>query len=153
MKIAENQPGQQEHRAATDAEIEAMRGQLEEALKGGALGLSSGLAYLSANAATTAEVVALARPLGAAGAVYTTHMRSETEKILDAMREAFEIGRVSRVPVIVSHLKCAGIANGDAAAKFSRRSRRRSGRNRRAAIAIPTRRVRVRSICGRWMNA
>jgi N-acyl-D-amino-acid deacylase len=98
-------------RAATDAEIEAMRGQLEEALKGGALGLSSGLAYLSANAATTAEVVALARPLGAAGAVYTTHMRSETEKILDAMREAFEIGRVSRVPVIVSHLKCAGIAN------------------------------------------
>ena len=98
-------------RAATDAEIEAMRGQLEEALKGGALGLSSGLAYLSANAATTAEVVALARPLGAAGAVYTTHMRTETEKILDAMREAFEIGRVSRVPVIVSHLKCAGIAN------------------------------------------
>jgi N-acyl-D-aspartate/D-glutamate deacylase len=98
-------------RAATDAEIARMRTQLCEALDNGALGLSSGLAYLSANAATTAEVVALAQPLAAAGAVYATHLRSETEAILDAMDEAFEIGRLSKVPVIVSHLKCAGIAN------------------------------------------
>jgi N-acyl-D-aspartate/D-glutamate deacylase len=93
------------------AEIEAMRAQLREALDNGALGLSSGLAYLSANAATTEEVAALAQPLASAGAVYTTHMRSEADAILDAMHEAFEIGRLSRVPVIVSHLKCAGIAN------------------------------------------
>ena len=72
-------------RTATESEIEAMRAQLEEALDGGALGLSSGLAYLSANSATTEEVLALAQPLAAAGAVYTTHMRTETEKILDAM--------------------------------------------------------------------
>ncbi|MBB6145228.1 N-acyl-D-amino-acid deacylase [Silvibacterium bohemicum] len=98
-------------RIATDAEVEAMRAQLREALDGGALGLSSGLAYLSANAASTEEVLALAEPLAAAGAVYTTHLRSETEAILDAMEEAFRIGRLSRVPVIVSHLKCAGIAN------------------------------------------
>jgi N-acyl-D-amino-acid deacylase len=98
-------------RAATDAEVAKMREQLEEALAGGALGLSTGLAYLSANAATAEEVLALAAPLAAAGAVYTTHMRTETEKILDAMQEAFEIGRLGRVPVIVSHLKCAGIAN------------------------------------------
>jgi len=98
-------------RAATDQEIARMRGQLIEALENGALGLSSGLAYLSANAATAEEVTALAQPLAAAGAVYTTHMRSETETILDSMHEAFEIGRLSKVPVIVSHLKCAGIAN------------------------------------------
>jgi N-acyl-D-amino-acid deacylase len=98
-------------RAATDVEIAQMREQLSEALENGALGLSSGLAYSSANAATTAEVIALAQPLAAAGAVYTTHMRSETEAILYAMHEAFEIGRLSKVPVIVSHLKCAGIAN------------------------------------------
>lgn len=98
-------------RVATEAEIEAMRLQLREALDGGALGLSSGLAYLSANAASTHEVLALAEPLAAAGAVYTTHLRSETEAILEAMNEAFEIGRLSRVPVIVSHLKCAGIDN------------------------------------------
>jgi len=98
-------------RVATDTEIEAMRAQLREALDGGALGLSSGLAYLSANAATTEEVLALAEPLAAAGAVYTTHMRTETEAILNAMNEAFEIGRLSHVPIIISHLKCAGIDN------------------------------------------
>jgi N-acyl-D-aspartate/D-glutamate deacylase len=98
-------------RIATEAEIYAMRAQLEEALDGGALGLSSGLAYLSANAASTEEVLELARPLASAGAVYTTHMRTETEAILDAMNEAFEIGRLSHIPVIISHLKCAGIAN------------------------------------------
>ncbi len=98
-------------RSATAAEIEAMRAQLQDALDAGALGLSSGLAYLSANAASAEEVLALAQLLAAAGAVYTTHMRSETEAILDAMREAFEIGRLSHVPVILSHLKCAGIDN------------------------------------------
>jgi N-acyl-D-amino-acid deacylase len=55
--------------------------------------------------------MSLAQPLAAAGAVYTTHMRNETEKILDAMDEAFKIGRMNHVPVVVSHLKCAGIAN------------------------------------------
>jgi N-acyl-D-amino-acid deacylase len=98
-------------RTATDAEIEAMRTQLQEALEGGALGLSSGLAYLSANAASTEEVLALAEPLALAGAVYTTHLRTETEAILDAMNEAFEIGWRAHVGVIVSHLKCAGIVN------------------------------------------
>jgi N-acyl-D-aspartate/D-glutamate deacylase len=98
-------------RTATDVEIEAMRTQLQEALDGGALGLSSGLAYLSANAASTEEVLALAGPLALAGAVYTTHLRTETEAILGAMSEAFEIGRRVQVPVIVSHLKCAGIVN------------------------------------------
>jgi N-acyl-D-amino-acid deacylase len=98
-------------RIATAAEIEAMRLQLVEALNAGALGLSSGLAYQSANASSTAEVVALAQPLAASGAVYVTHMRSESEGILGAMEEAFQIGRLSQVPVIISHLKCAGIAN------------------------------------------
>jgi N-acyl-D-amino-acid deacylase len=98
-------------RAATDAEVTAMRMQLCEALDGGALGLSSGLAYGSASAASTEEVLALAEPLASAGAVYVTHMRSEADAILDAMNEAFSIGRVRGVPVIVSHLKCAGIAN------------------------------------------
>ena len=98
-------------RAATAAEIEQMRAQLREALDGGALGLSSGLAYLSANAAPTEEVLALAEPLASASAIYTTHMRTETEGILEAMGEAFTIGRQSTVPVVISHLKCAGIAN------------------------------------------
>jgi N-acyl-D-aspartate/D-glutamate deacylase len=98
-------------RAATAAEIDAMRAQLSEALKGGALGLSSGLAYASANSAPTKEVLELALPLTLAGGVYVTHMRTEADGILDAMQEAFGIGRERDIPVIISHLKCAGIAN------------------------------------------
>jgi len=98
-------------RTATGAEIEAMRLQLQESLDEGALGLSTGLAYLSAYAASTEEVLQLAQLLSAAGAVYATHLRSETGQIRDAMAEAFEIGRQAGVPVILSHLKCAGIDN------------------------------------------
>ena len=98
-------------RTATSDEIAGMREQLSEALEHGALGLSTGLAYLSAFSASTEEVIGLAGPLAAAGAIYATHMRTETETVLDSMDEAFRIGKQSRVPVVISHLKCAGIAN------------------------------------------
>lgn len=98
-------------RVASGIEIEAMLAQLCESLDAGALGLSSGLAYMSANAASPEEVAALARPLASAGAIYVTHMRTEGDGILSAMNEAFETGRLARVPVILSHLKCTGIDN------------------------------------------
>jgi N-acyl-D-amino-acid deacylase len=98
-------------RTATAKEIEAMRLQLSEALAHGALGLSTGLAYLSANAASTEEVKALSEPLFEANAIYATHLRSETEKVLQAMDEAYSIGQHARVPIVISHLKCAGIDN------------------------------------------
>jgi N-acyl-D-aspartate/D-glutamate deacylase len=98
-------------RPATEAEVGRMRAQLEEALENGALGLSTGLAYGSARAASTEEVVALSGPLEASGAIYATHVRTESDGILDALEEAFLIGRQSHVPVIISHLKCAGIRN------------------------------------------
>ena len=98
-------------RAATPDEIDAMRTDLREALDHGALGLSSGLQYASAFSAPTEEVMALAEPLAGAGGLYATHMRTEFAGILDAMDEAFRIGRHARVPVAVSHLKCAGREN------------------------------------------
>lgn len=98
-------------RTATSAETAAMRAQLQEALDHGAAGLSTGLAYLSAQSASTEEVMALAEVLAAAGAVYATHLRSETEAILQALDEAVRIGKHAAVPVAISHLKCAGIAN------------------------------------------
>jgi N-acyl-D-amino-acid deacylase len=98
-------------RAADTAEIAAMRAELTDALASGALGLSSGLAYQSAHAASSDEVLEVARPLTDAGALYATHMRSEGDAILDAMQESFEIGRARGVAVIISHLKCAGISN------------------------------------------
>jgi N-acyl-D-aspartate/D-glutamate deacylase len=98
-------------RGATIGEIDAMRAELRDALAQGALGLSSGLQYASAFAAPTEEVMALAEPLAEFGALYATHMRTEFAGILDAMDEAFRIGRHARVPVAVSHLKCAGPEN------------------------------------------
>ena len=98
-------------RAATVGEIEAMKAQLREALHLGALGLSTGLAYLSAYSASTEEVMALTEPLLEAGGIYTSHLRSETGAVVPALDEAFRIGRHAKVPVVISHLKCSGIDN------------------------------------------
>jgi len=98
-------------RAANEAEIQAMREQLRLALQQGALGLSTGLAYASAFQSTTEEVMALAQELAAGHGVYTTHLRSEFAPILDALDEAFRIGHHAKVPVVVSHHKCAGAQN------------------------------------------
>ena len=98
-------------RAASEQEIAGMRAQLREALEHGALGLSTGLAYGNAINAPTTEVLALAEPLAEFGAMYATHLRSEFADILEAMDEAFRIGKHSRVPVVISHLKCAGVEN------------------------------------------
>lgn len=98
-------------RPAHPAEIAAMRAQLREALTQGALGMSTGLAYATAFEAPTEEVMALAEELAAGQGIYTTHLRSEFEPILEALDEAFRIGRHARVPVVVSHHKCAGAKN------------------------------------------
>jgi amidohydrolase/N-acyl-D-amino-acid deacylase len=98
-------------RAATPGEIDQMRQTLEQALLQGALGLSSGLAYHNAAAAPAEELLALAAPLCAAGAIYTTHLRTEFDGILDALTEAADLGLKLNVPVVVSHLKCAGVLN------------------------------------------
>lgn len=105
-------------RAAAAAEVAAMRAQLEDAMEHGAIGLSTGLAYLSAFAATPEEVLGVAEPLGEAGGIYATHMRSEGAAILDAMEESFAVGRSARpAAVVLSHLKCAGPDNWGRAAE------------------------------------
>ncbi len=98
-------------RSASPEEIDAMREQLRDSLEAGALGLSTGLAYASAFSAETSEVKQLAEELSAFGAIYTTHLRSEFEPVLEAMAEAFDIGRHARSPVVISHMKCAGAGN------------------------------------------
>ena len=96
---------------ASATDIQLMRSLLEAALSQGALGLSSGLAYHNASAAPAAELLVLAAPLAEAGAIYTTHLRTEFDGILDALTEAADLGQALQVPVVVSHLKCAGVAN------------------------------------------
>lgn len=98
-------------RSASPDEIRAMRAQLADSLQDGALGLSSGLAYASAFCADSSEVEQLAAELNRYGGIYTTHLRSEFEPVLDAMEEAWQVGRHANSPVIVSHMKCAGKGN------------------------------------------
>jgi len=98
-------------RTATAPEIKVMHDLLDQSLEQGAIGLSSGLFYPPAMAATTDEVAELAKPLGKWGGVYTAHMRDEGDDILKSMDETFEIGRRAGAEVIVSHHKCSGRSN------------------------------------------
>ncbi len=98
-------------RAASPGEIAAMRARLEEGLAAGAIGFSTGLYYKPSNAAPTEEVIEVARPLKEAGGLYVTHMRDETEGVMDSLAETCRIGREVGVPVIVSHHKVVGVEN------------------------------------------
>lgn len=98
-------------RAATNGEIEIMKGRLDEALGAGAVGMSTGLYYPPANAAPTEEVIALAHVVHAHKAVHTTHMRDESDRVLDSLNETFRIGREADVPVVISHHKVTGKHN------------------------------------------
>jgi len=99
------------YRAATPAEQSRMVELLREGLDAGATGLSSGVFYATGAAADIDELVLLARIAGDAGGVYTTHIRDESDKVIDSLDEAFATGRRGSVPVVVSHHKCAGPRN------------------------------------------
>lgn len=95
---------------ATADETEAMRRDLRAALDQGAAGLSTGLAYPPAKAATTGEVLALVRDVAAAGALWTTHMRDERTGVVSAVAETIDIARRSGARTLISHHKCCGEA-------------------------------------------
>lgn len=96
---------------ANDSEIERMRALAEEALRAGAIGISTGLAYTTAMPATTDEVLRVCKDLQAYGGIYCTHMRNEGEHSMEALAETFEIGRKLDVPVVISHHKLSGSRN------------------------------------------
>jgi N-acyl-D-amino-acid deacylase len=98
-------------RPAEPAELDHMRELLQEALDAGAVGMSSGLAYAPAEHAPPSEIETLAALLHPAGALYTTHMRNEGERVLDSLEESFAVGRAAGVPVVISHHKTIGRAN------------------------------------------
>ena len=98
-------------RPATQDEIDLMKALLEEAMQAGAIGLSSGLAYPPAFPAKTDELVQLAQVVARYGGLYSTHLRDEADGVVDALEEAFYIGRAANIPVVVSHHKVAGTNN------------------------------------------
>jgi N-acyl-D-amino-acid deacylase len=98
-------------RPANAKEIVRMRVLADEALAAGAIGVSTGLWYEPASAATTEEVIEVCRPLAARNGLYCTHMRDEGDRVLESLEETFRIGRELGVPVVVSHHKVMGKAN------------------------------------------
>ena len=94
-------------RAATDEEVQAMAALLQADMDAGSLGLSTGLEYSSGMAATTEEVIGLAKVAGANQGRYISHMRSEDRGLFDAVDELIRIGREAELPVQVSHMKLA----------------------------------------------
>ena len=96
---------------ATAAQIEAMRALVDEAMRAGAIGVSTGLFYEPAIAAPTEEVIEICRPLKEFNGLYCTHMRDEADRIIDSLEETFRIGREVGVPVVISHHKIVGSAN------------------------------------------
>jgi len=92
-------------RAPDAAELRQMKAMLEGALADGAVGLSSGLVYYPSCYAATDELVELAAVAGRAGKLYCSHIRSESEALLEAIAEAIEISRRAAVSTEISHLK------------------------------------------------
>ena len=98
-------------RDPTPAELEKMKGLVAQAMEQGCWGLSTSLIYPPGAFAKTDELVALATVASRYGGFYASHMRTEGEKVLDAIDEAATIGERAGCPVEIWHLKAAGKSN------------------------------------------
>ncbi|MEO6724435.1 MAG: D-aminoacylase [Blastocatellia bacterium] len=97
--------GEDTKRAATAGEIAKMAELVEQGMRDGAVGLSTGLEYDIGNPATTEEVIALASVAAKYSGIYMSHVRDEADLAFDAFREAIRIGREAKLPVQISHIK------------------------------------------------
>lgn len=95
-------------REPTPDELERMKALVAEGMQEGALGLSTGLAYVPGNYATTEEVVELARVAASYGGIYISHMRDEGAGVLESVRETIRIGEEAGIPVQMTHHKVGG---------------------------------------------
>jgi N-acyl-D-amino-acid deacylase len=100
-----------ENRPPTDEELERMRALVRRAMEEGALGVGSSLIYAPAFYAATDELVELVRAAAPYGGMYISHLRSEGNRVLEAVDELVEIARRSGAPAEIYHLKLAGRDN------------------------------------------
>jgi N-acyl-D-amino-acid deacylase len=98
-------------RAPSPTELDTMRAQVAAAMEDGAMGLSSGLIYAPASYATTEEVIELARVAASYGGGYASHIRSEGDRLVEAVEEAIRIGEQAGTWVQIHHLKASGRPN------------------------------------------
>jgi N-acyl-D-amino-acid deacylase len=102
--------GEDTNRHATPAEVERMKQLVEQAMRDGAMGLSTGLEYETGKPASIQEVIALARAARPFNGMYISHIRDEADKTFEALEEAIRIGREARIPVQISHIKLGSVA-------------------------------------------
>jgi N-acyl-D-amino-acid deacylase len=95
----------------TPEQLERMKALVRDAMHDGAVGVSTALEYAPAPYAKTEELIALAAEGGKFGGIYSTHLRSESDSVLESIDEALRIGREARVPVEIWHIKVAGKNN------------------------------------------
>jgi dihydroorotase/N-acyl-D-amino-acid deacylase len=95
-------------RAPTAGELEKMKALVEQAMRSGALGVSSALIYPPNSYAKSEELIALAKVASKYGGLYATHIRSEGASETQALEEAIRIGREANLPVEIFHLKVSG---------------------------------------------
>jgi dihydroorotase/N-acyl-D-amino-acid deacylase len=95
----------------TPEQLDRMKALVRQAMRDGAVGLSTALQYAPAPYAKTEELIALAGEASNAGGIYATHMRNESDAVLSAIDEALRIGREAHIPVEIWHLKVAGKEN------------------------------------------
>lgn len=100
-----------ENKAPTPDQLNQMKALVRDAMHDGAVGLSTSLEYAPAPYAKTDELIALAGEASKFGGIYATHMRNESDSVLQAIDEALRIGREAHIPVEIWHLKVAGKAN------------------------------------------
>lgn len=98
-------------REPTAAELDRMIALAVQSVKDGAYGMSSGLVYPPGIFAKPAEIIAICKAIAPLGAVYETHIRTETDGVVDAVREAIEVAEKAGIPVQIAHHKTAGVAN------------------------------------------
>ena len=98
-------------RPPTADELKQMEIMVDDAMSDGAMGLSTALIYSPGSYAKTDELIALAKVAAKKGGIYATHMRNESDAEVDALNEAFQIGREANIPVEIFHLKVAGKQN------------------------------------------
>ena len=92
-------------------QVRTMQQLVKQSMEEGALGVSSALIYAPATFAKTDELVALTKEAGRCGGIYITHMRSEADRLLEAVDETISIARDSGAPAEIYHLKVGGKAN------------------------------------------
>ena len=100
-----------ENKVPTPDQLNQMKALVRDAMHDGAVGLSTSLEYAPAPYAKTDELIALAGEASKFGGIYATHMRNESDSVLQAIDEALRIGREAHIPVEIWHLKVAGKAN------------------------------------------